>query len=445
MTLTPYALATVDGHFAKTNKALCMNKIMSDEEDVYSPPVDETLAIVDGNATLYMKEVPVRMGQIADKVLKMLPKAAEVIFSTDSYGDNSIKASERSRRGCGEKLIITGDQTKQPADWSDFLSNDENKEQLIHLIAQRWESKLPDLEGSPIIFIEKGDATRISSEGIERIPHLDSTQEETDTRVVLYIDYAKHQGFKFVRVKTKDSDIFFLLLHYARKYTIQIIYDNGTHLINVSNITQDNTQEWCTAMMGLHCFTGVDTTSAFKGKGKIKPFNVLKKSTKFSPVMAKLGDEWQVQDGMVDQLEEFCCVLYGHKRLKSVDDVRDVKLKKVCGRDGLIKTTSVDLSYFPPCKRSLLQHIKRCNYQVAIWKCSHIAKPAIPPPGPEYGWTLNENTDKLEPLWFEGNPIPQSLLELMVTTPENVDDTDEDIEFYYQSEYETDGEDGNDY
>ena len=52
MTLTPYAHAIVDGHFAKTNKALCMYKIMSDEEDVDLPPVDETLAIVDGNATL---------------------------------------------------------------------------------------------------------------------------------------------------------------------------------------------------------------------------------------------------------------------------------------------------------------------------------------------------------------------------------------------------------
>ena len=68
MTLTPYAIATVDGHFAKTNMALCMNKIMSDEEDVDLPPVDETLAILDGNATLYMKEVPARIGQIEDKV-----------------------------------------------------------------------------------------------------------------------------------------------------------------------------------------------------------------------------------------------------------------------------------------------------------------------------------------------------------------------------------------
>ena len=57
-------------------------------------------------------------------------------------------------------------------------------------------------------------------------------------------------------------------------------------------------------------------------------------------------------------LEEFCCLLYGHKKTKQVDEVREIKLKNLCRKDGSIKPTSIDLSYFPPCQRSLSQHKK---------------------------------------------------------------------------------------
>ena len=44
---------------------------------------------------------------------------------------------------------------------------------------------------------------------------LHSTQEETYSRVVLYIVYAKKHILKFVRERIPDPDIFFILLHYT--------------------------------------------------------------------------------------------------------------------------------------------------------------------------------------------------------------------------------------
>jgi hypothetical protein len=40
---------------------------------------------------------------------------------------------ERKRRGCSEKLIVTGENMKKPPDWKTFLANEENKKQLIEL------------------------------------------------------------------------------------------------------------------------------------------------------------------------------------------------------------------------------------------------------------------------------------------------------------------------
>ena len=351
LTVTPCAIATTDGFFAKTNKAAGMNKMISEEDDVDLPPVETTAVISDGNATFYMKQVPARMGQIAQKILQSVPSGAETIFSIDSYHDDSIKTAERQRRGCGEKFVIQGEQTKRPHDWKGFLSNDENKQQLIHILSKSWSSdaNASRLQNQPVILIENGIATQLSSVDGKtttaiRIPELDSTQEETDTRIMLYIQYAQDTGRSYARVRANDSDIFFILLHYAKQLTITVILDTGTRLINISDITEEFTQEWCTALLGLHAYTGCDSTSAFKGRGKIKPLKALQGAPKFVPVLAKLGDEWEVSDESLDGLEEFCCLLYGHKRVKRVNTVRDVKLKKVCGSSGTLKsTTSVDL------------------------------------------------------------------------------------------------------
>ena len=50
------------------------------------------------------------------------------------YKKESMKAMERQRRGNSEKIILTGEATKRLVDWAGFLSNNENKAQLIKLL-----------------------------------------------------------------------------------------------------------------------------------------------------------------------------------------------------------------------------------------------------------------------------------------------------------------------
>ena len=93
------------------------------------------------------------------------------------------------------------------------------------------------------VFICDGKAHLTSEDGkstiASEISSLESTQEETDTRVILYIDYAQKNEYKYARVKSPDSDIFFILLHYANNFkNITILFDTGTgnkkRLINIS-------------------------------------------------------------------------------------------------------------------------------------------------------------------------------------------------------------------
>ena len=117
------------------------------------------------------------------------------------------------------------------------------------------------------------------------IPGLESSQEETDTRVVLYLLYAAQLGHKVAVVRTPYTDILFILLHYAQSIALSIYMDIGTgkhrRLLNVSELAESKGADYCTTLLGLYVFTGEDVTSSFKGKGKVGPLKKLQGYPKF--------------------------------------------------------------------------------------------------------------------------------------------------------------------
>ncbi|CAL8359722.1 unnamed protein product [Gadus morhua 'NCC'] len=100
---------------------------------------------------------------------------------------------------------------RKPTDFKLFLANDENKTQLCKLLLEVWGSKTyaSRLEkcGTAVVVVE-GKAYQLKSSGGNvttcEIAQLESTQEETDTRIVLYLLYAAHLGHKVVVVRTPD-------------------------------------------------------------------------------------------------------------------------------------------------------------------------------------------------------------------------------------------------
>ncbi|MEW8548337.1 MAG: hypothetical protein AB2693_32945, partial [Candidatus Thiodiazotropha sp.] len=107
LTPVPYSLATADGFINKTDKAKGLHYLIKDIENSALPPCETTLVIEDGNALFhYLREVPGNFKQICHKLLDMLVKTSDVVFSTDMYYPESVKAVERRRGGCGDKLVL---------------------------------------------------------------------------------------------------------------------------------------------------------------------------------------------------------------------------------------------------------------------------------------------------------------------------------------------------
>ena len=368
-----------------------------------------------------------------------------VIFSTDMYKECSVKGVERKRRSCGDKLIVGAGSTKRPKDWKTFLTNDENKEQLIQVLFSTWSSEQfsGKLVGHEVTLICEGRAYHLLSDGdsttCEEIVSLLSTQEETDSRVILYCFYAKERGFKFVRVRSPDSDIFFILLYYAERLSgLELLFETGRgnkrRCISITQVGSLLTPALCDALLGLHAYTGCDSTSAFKGKGKVKAIKLVEKKQGFKHVFARVGETWEVDEDLLDSVEEFTCALYGKQKVKNVNELRYLLLQTKYGKDDgtLDKSTSFDLSGLPPCRDVLREHLKRVNFQVAIWKRAHIAKPDIPDPASGHGWTHGDKGG-LVPKWTSGVIMPPLLADVLERLQDESDsesdDDDDDLDF----------------
>lgn len=210
---------------------------------------------------------------------------------------------------------------------------------------------------------------------------------------------------------------------------LNIMFHTGTgnkkRLIDVSEMSHSYSQQHLTALIALHAFSGCDTTSAFKGLGKVRPLKTLSRMPKFGETLARLGDTWDVPRDLVDLLNEFTCALFSRPRVRSVDELRFLRMSELCSKDDkhLAHSRNVDLATFPPCGRSLEQHIRRVNYQVGIWKVAHID---IPDACNGHGWTLVDQ--KIEPLWYEGCVLPQQLADIIesVSGRDEEDESDDD-------------------
>ena len=271
-----------------------------------------------------------------------------------------------------------------------------------------------------MVLIVQGQAFQLTSEdGVsvkkQELHHLRSNQEESDTRILLYAAFGCSQEYPNIRVRSPDTDVFFIMLHHAANVNCELFFDTGKgnnkRLLNVSQIAKGYGQMYSSALMVLHAFTGCDSTSAFKGIGKIKPIKILEKKKHFQNVLAVVGDSWEMSPTLLEVFEEFTCCMYGFPRFSSLDMLRYHLLKKKCvENDQLDPKRTVDLSIFPPCQETLKQHLKRTIYQVGIWKRAFEQFPEVPDPE-DNGWV--KETGVLEPLWCDGEILPLCLADLV--------------------------------
>ena len=119
----------------------------------------------------------------------------------------------------------------------------------------------------------------------EEVPATSIQHEEAHGRLLLHAAHASIEGFEAVVICAGDTYVFIICLAFRDNIHASLFQKRGTQtrtrLIYISNGAACVGPDVCTALLGIHAFTGCDTVRAFAGKGKIRALTILKANTEF--------------------------------------------------------------------------------------------------------------------------------------------------------------------
>ena len=85
---------------------------------------------------------------------------------------------------------------------------------------------------------------------------------------------------------------------------------SNNRVINITKLGIRLGQEKCQTIIRLHIFTGCDSISAFKGRGKTTPLGLMLESEAFCSAFIALRCGWDAPDDIIPDVEKFVCTLY---------------------------------------------------------------------------------------------------------------------------------------
>ncbi len=103
------------------------------------------------------------------------------------------------------------------------------------------------------------------------------TQEEADTRMLLYAAHAADHAMPSVVIRSPDSDVAVIALSVGHQIDTQIIFhtrtQHRTRYLDLTAICRGLGQPMYNALPGYHVFTGCESSRAFTGRGKASASN----------------------------------------------------------------------------------------------------------------------------------------------------------------------------
>lgn len=163
-----------------------------------------------------------------------------------------------------------------------------NKTALLHFLVNEWsrDEYHDKLKQTQLYATVEGKcfnlhANEEHSVTVQEIPELETTQEEADSRIFLHAKHASDQGHPRVVIRSCDTDVEVLALYQQEHIESHIIVHSGTkqasRIVSIPDVRSSLGDNVCSALPGLHAFTGCDSVSAFAGKGKCKALSKHKK------------------------------------------------------------------------------------------------------------------------------------------------------------------------
>lgn len=184
------------------------------------------------------------------------------------------------------------------------------------------------------------------------------------------------QEYQTVVIKSPDTDVAVIAVSLQTDLPCRLYFFTGvgnrTRIIDLAKVSSALGTSVCSALIGIHTFSGCDSTSAFYSKGKRKTFSVACEKEQYLTAFTNLGSSFNLDQSTFELLCKYVCHLYGQS---SAENVNDARYKAFCMASSALPELSMLLT-----SDALYQHCKRANYQAAIMRHSLKGKMCAPSP-----------------------------------------------------------------
>jgi hypothetical protein len=229
-----------------------------------------------------------------------------------------------------------------------------------------------------------------------------SSQQEADTRIFFHLSELEKQNCKLnVTIDAEDTDVIILAAHIAHHCTCNLFLYRRGRVYDCNKLCSAEVAE---VIVPLHAYTGADAVSGFYGHGKKSIYEQVTKRQEGMELISKLGEHYTVTTQVCENLIEFTIkTIYSDTKSTTLGQARATKWRQMKH-----KCTS----RLPPDEDSLRHHIKRANYQTAVW--NNYKNPDTPPSPLNHGWTSRSGI--LLPIMSSAPAIPTNIASLLLVS-----------------------------
>jgi len=150
----------------------------------------------------------------------------------------------------------------------------------------------------------------------QRTEHLQSNQEEADTKLILHaLDATTANGATTLEIRSPDTDVFVFSLRRYLELCRNIYFVAGAvqrrRRISLMPIFQSLGAAKPADLPAFHALSGADNTCSFSGKGKLACWKVFNRADEdVITALANLGTTEHPDEDTIKGVEKFVCHLY---------------------------------------------------------------------------------------------------------------------------------------
>ena len=280
----------------------------------------------------------------------------------DRYPQDSLKNQTRVKR-LGETAarrtrVLKNVPLPKGRDWQAFLKVSENKDELFKFLSDELVNATSTSDY--YLLTTKGELV-LSNKSVDLSDITPTDHEEADTRMMLHLHHAVMSGHKKAFLRTVDSDIVILSVHFFTAFQdlglteLWIGFGSGKTYtdIPIHEVSLQLGPNNCKALPFFHAFTGCDTTSSMLGIGKKSAWNAWMNFPEVTETMVTLTENPQelTEDSSHMQCTEQLTV---HMYSKNCSSITVNEARQLMFTHSLRSMESL-----PPTKAALYQHVKR--------------------------------------------------------------------------------------